>query len=39
VRRLLDRNDPAVVTALDDSGDFVLSLYARAQRVLTAQRR
>lgn len=39
VRRLIDRNDPAIVTALDDSGDFVLSLYARAQRLLTAQRR
>ena len=39
VRRLLDRNDPTIVTALDDSGDFVLTLYARAQRVLTAQRR
>jgi hypothetical protein len=39
VRRLLDRNDPAILTSFDDSGDFVLSLYARAQRVLNQQRR
>jgi hypothetical protein len=39
VRLLLDRRDPAILTAFDQSGDFVLDLYARAQRVLTAHRR
>jgi hypothetical protein len=39
VRLLLDRNDPAILTAFDQSGDFVLALYARAQRVLAAKRR
>jgi hypothetical protein len=39
VRLLLDRNDPNILTAFDESGDFVLSLYARAQRVLYQPRR
>jgi hypothetical protein len=39
VRLLLDRRDPAVLTAFDQSGDFVLDLYARAERFLTAHRR
>ena len=30
VRALLDRRDPAILTAFDQSGDFVLELYARA---------
>ena len=37
VRSLLDRDDPVILAALDQSGDFVLSLYARAQRLLDAQ--
>ena len=39
VRLLLDRRDPAILTAFDQSGDFVLDLYARAERVLNQQRR
>ena len=39
VRLLLDRRDPAILTAFDQSGDFVLDLYARTERLLTAQRR
>jgi hypothetical protein len=39
VRSLLDRDDPLILAALDQSGDFVLTLYARAQRLLDAQPR
>jgi hypothetical protein len=39
VRSLLDRDDPLILAALDQSGDFVLALYARAQRLLDAQPR
>ena len=39
VRRLLDRGDAAILTALDQSGDAVLALYARAERLLNMERR
>ena len=39
VRSLLDRDDPLILAALDQSGDFVLTMYARAQRLQDAQPR
>jgi hypothetical protein len=37
VRSLLDRDDPLILAALDQSDDFVLTLYARAERLLDRQ--
>ena len=38
VARLLQRRDPATIPAMEASGDGILTMYARAERLLSASR-
>ena len=38
VARLLQRRDPATIPAMEASGDAILTMYARAERLLSASR-
>jgi hypothetical protein len=39
VKRLIDHGDPATLPAMEQSGHYLLSLYARAERLLDNRRR
>jgi hypothetical protein len=38
VKRLLERGDPEMLPAMEQSGHYLLSMYARAERLLSARR-